>query len=152
TLVLLSRLDGFPPALGEELLQPGAALFEYWGHEASWIPLELYPALEFRRQDFRHHPWWGDLIGKHPQEAEALRRRIREGGPLPSSDLESRRSRGWWDLGVVKRVAAALWSSGELAIRERRGFQRTYDLTERVIPEKLRTRPLPAERGLETLL
>ena len=36
----------------------------------------------------------------------------------------------------MKRVAAALWSSGELAIRERRGFQRTYDLAERVIPER----------------
>ncbi|MHC4827379.1 MAG: DNA glycosylase AlkZ-like family protein, partial [Planctomycetota bacterium] len=36
-IVLLSRLDGFDPALGEELLCPGAPLFEYWGHEASWI-------------------------------------------------------------------------------------------------------------------
>ena len=50
SIVLLSRLDGLDPALGEELLQPGAPLFEYWGHEASWIPLELYPAFEFRRR------------------------------------------------------------------------------------------------------
>ena len=46
----------------------------------------------------------------------------------------------------MKRVAAALWSSGELAIRERRNFQRTYDLAERVIPEDLRRRPL-SDRG-----
>ena len=40
-LVLMSRLDGIDPELGETLLSPGAELFEYWGHEASWIPLEL---------------------------------------------------------------------------------------------------------------
>ncbi len=56
TIVLLSRLEGFDPTLGEELLQPGAPHFEYWGHEASWIPLELYPAFEFRRREFRHEP------------------------------------------------------------------------------------------------
>jgi len=152
TIVLLSRLEGLDPAVGEELLRPRAPLFEYWGHEASWIPLELYPAFEFRRHEFKHHPWWGDIVGKHPKVAADLRRRIREDGPLRSSEMEGRASRGWWDLGETKRVAAALWSSGELAIRERRGFQRTYDLAERVIPEDLRRRPLPAADGLEVLL
>jgi uncharacterized protein YcaQ len=152
TIVLLSRLEGLDPAVGEELLRPGAPLFEYWGHEASWIPLPLYPAFEFRRREFRRHPWWGDLVTQHPKVAHELRRRIREEGPLRSSEMEGRRSRGWWDLSVAKRVAAALWSSGELAIRERRGFQRTYDLAERVIPEPLRSHPLSEPDALEVLL
>ena len=152
TIVLLSRLEGLDAAVGEELLRPGAPVFEYWGHEASWIPLELYPAFEFRRREFRAHPWWGDLIGQHPKEATELLRRIRDGGPLRSKELEGRASKGWWDLSVAKRVASALWSRGELAIRERRNFQRTYDLAERVIPEALRRRPLPAPEALETLL
>jgi uncharacterized protein YcaQ len=151
-IVLLSRLEGFEPALGEELLRPGAPLFEYWGHEASWIPLELYPAFEFRRREFRHHPWWGDIVGDHPQVARDLRRRIRQEGPLRSVDMEGGGSRGWWDLKVAKRVASALWGSGELAIRERRNFQRSYDLTERVIPAELRSQPLPKRAGLEALL
>jgi hypothetical protein len=66
--------------------------------------------------------------------------------------MEGRSSKGWWDLGVVKRVASALWSSGALAIRERRNFQRTYDLAERVIPEELRLHPLSTADGLEALL
>jgi uncharacterized protein YcaQ len=152
TIVLLSRLGGLDAGVGESLLRPGAPLFEYWGHEASWIPLDLYPAFEFRRREFRRHPWWGDLLGEHPQVATDLLRRIRDTGPLRSAEMEGRGSKGWWDLGVMKRVASALWSSGELAIRERTHFQRTYDLTERVIPEPLRRRPLSTADGLETLL
>ncbi len=152
TIVLLSRLEGFDPSLGEALLRPGSPFFEYWGHEASWIPHELYPAFEFRRREFKHHPWWGDLVSKHPEVARNLRRRIRSEGPLRSIDMEGRGSRGWWDLKIAKRVATALWSSGELAIRERKNFQRTYDLAERVIPQEVRRKPLTKRTGIGALL
>lgn len=151
-IVLLSRLQGLDPSLGEELLQPGRPLFEYWGHEACWIPLELYPAFEFRRRDFKHHPWWGDVIGAHPKVAKDLRKRIRDEGPLRSLDMEGQGSRGWWDIKVAKRVATALWSSGELAIRERKAFQRTFDLAERVIPDDVRAKPLPKDDAIQLLL
>jgi len=67
-------------------------------------------------------------------------------------DMEGRGGRGWWDLKVAKRVASALWSSGRLAIRERKNFQRTYDLAERVIPDAIRQQALSKRDGLETLL
>jgi hypothetical protein len=66
--------------------------------------------------------------------------------------MEGGGSRGWWDLKVAKKVASALWSSGELAIRERRSFQRTYDLAERVIPERYRTAAVCRDEAIETLL
>ena len=156
-LVLLSRLDAFPPALGEELLRPGEPLFEYWGHEASWIPLDLYPAFGFRREEYRVHPWWGDLLGEHRQLASDLLRRIEREGPLRSLDLEGDAGAkpgggGWWQLKPARKVASALWSAGELAIRERRGFQRTYDLTERVIPELWRAARLDTAQSFRRLL
>jgi len=151
-IVLLSRLAGFDRMLAEELLRPGEPIFEYWGHEASLIPIELYPAFEFRRKEFRRHPWWGDLIGRHPKIADNLRRRIREEGPLRSIDMEGRGGRGWWDLKLAKRVATALWSSGELAISERRNFQRIYDLTERVVPAHWRQSGLAEAESIEKLL
>jgi uncharacterized protein YcaQ len=151
-IVLLSRLEGFDHELAEALLRPREPLFEYWGHEASWIPIEFYPVFEFRRKAFRRHPWWGDLIGQHPKIAANLRRRIRDEGPIRSLDMEGGGSRGWWDLKLAKRVATALWSSGELAIRERRNFQRIYDLTERVIPERWRQNGVPEPQAIEQLL
>jgi uncharacterized protein YcaQ len=151
SIVLHSRLEGFDTTLAEELLRPGEPIFEYWGHEASWLPIELYPVFGFRRDDFRHHPWWGDLIGEHPEVADDLRRRIRDEGPLRSIDMEGGGSRGWWDLKVAKKVASAMWSSGELAIRERRNFQRTYDLAERVIPDSWRQITVPRDRAIESL-
>jgi uncharacterized protein len=151
-LVLLSRLHGFPPRLGEELLQPGEPLFEYWGHEASWLPIELYPALGFRREEFRVHPWWGDLLGAHREVADDLLRRIEREGPLRSADLEGEGGKGWWQLKAAKKVVLALWSAGDLAVRERRGFQRTYDLTERVIPAEWRAARLDEPAALRRLL
>ena len=151
-IVLLSRLAGFPPRLAEELLQPGEPLFEYWGHEASWIPLELYPAFGFRREEYRVHPWWGDLLGQHRQLADELLRRIEVEGPLRSLDMEGEGGSGWWQLKIAKKVATALWSAGDLAIRERRAFQRTFDLTERVIPERWRRATLDRAAALRRLL
>jgi hypothetical protein len=148
----MSRLEGFDPELAEDLLQPDEPLFEYWGHEASWLPIELYPLFDFRRRAFRHHPWWGDVVGQHPDVADALVRRIRDHGPLRSADMEGRGSSGWWDLKLSKRVATALWSSGDLAIRERRGFQRAYDLTERVVPDQWRSQSRTEAESLEQLV
>jgi uncharacterized protein YcaQ len=152
SIVLHSRLDGFDPTCGEELLRPGEPIFEYWGHEASWMPIDLYPAMSFRREEYCHHPWWGDLIGEHPEVAENLRRRIRDDGPLRSLDMEGGGGRGCWDLKVAKKVASAMWSSGELAIRERRNFQRTYDLAERVIPDRWRRQSVSKPDALEILV
>jgi uncharacterized protein len=151
-LVLLSRLDGMDPALGESLLQPGEPLFEYWGHEACWLPIELYPVFAFRRVAFRRHPWWGDLLSEHRKTATEIVERIRSEGPLRSVDLEGQSGAGWWNLKLTKRLANALWSSGELAIRERRSFQRSYDLPERVIPADLLGREVPRGEAFETLL
>jgi uncharacterized protein len=152
-IVLLSRLDGLDPALGESLLRPRRAAVRVLGPRGlSWIPLDLYPAFEFRRREFRHHPWWGDVVGEHPRVARDLLQRIRDEGPLRSLDLEGDGEPRLVGPQAVAKLAAALWSSGELAIRERRAFQRTFDLAERVIPPALRRAGCPTSEALELLL
>lgn len=151
-LVLLSRLRGFDPALAERLLVPGAPLAEYWGHEASWIPIDLWPLMEFRREAYRRHPRWGPRVNGSGGAADLLLRRARDDGPFRSSDLEGARRPGWWGGKDTKRAAEALWRAGELAIRERRGFQRIYDLTERVIPGDVRARSVPVHDAFRALI
>ncbi len=151
-MVLHSRLDGLEMAVAEDLLKPGAPLFEYWGHAASWIPLDLYPAFEFRRLAFRRHPWWGDVVGRHEALAREILARVRADGPLRSLDVEDERREGMWNHGPARQVLSALWFAGELAVRERIGFQRVYDLAERVIPAALREAPLAKGDALAVLL
>lgn len=138
SIVMASRLDGLAADTVEGLLHRDAPLFEYWGHEACWLPMDLYPAFAFRRRAFAVHPWWGDLLTQHRPLADDLLARVRDTGGLRSLDLDGERGAGWWNLKLAKRVAEALWSSGELAIAERNSFQRVYDLPERVIPAAVR--------------
>jgi uncharacterized protein YcaQ len=151
-IVLHSRLPHLDPAVPESLLRPGAPLFEYWGHEASWIPIELYPVFAFRRKEFQRHPWWGDLVSENPRVASSILERIRKDGPLHTTELEGKSSSGWWNLSITKKVVSALWSAGTLAVRERRSFQRTYDLAERVIPGKWRKDELSVAESVKRLL
>ena len=151
-IVLASRLRGLDAALGETLLAPAAPLFEYWGHEACWLPLSLYPCFAWRRRQYRTHPWWGDVLREHRGVARSILKRIECEGALRSLDLEGRSGAGWWDLKLSRRVAESLWLAGRLAIRERRGFQRSFDLVERVIPAGLRSRRVSTGTAFDTLL
>lgn len=140
-------------ALGERLLVPGAPLFEYWGHEACWMPLALYPLLEFRRQRFRERWHRAHGLPDFRKSADALLRRARDEGPFRSADLDGPTGKGWWQTEkTAKWVAESLWCTGDLAIRERRGFQRVYDLPERVIPDELRTRTVPVQDAYRALI
>lgn len=152
-LVLLSRIEGFDPSLAEELLQPDEPVFEYWGHEASWLPMELYPAMGWRREEFRVHPWWGPLLDEHPRLADEILRRVGDEGPVATRKLTSAddRAAAWWGHGETKKVLAALWSSGDLMISERRSFERVYDLPERILPEDPPP-DLPRDEAIRTLL
>jgi hypothetical protein len=127
-------------------------LFEYWGHEASWMHMDLYPCFAFRRRAFRVHPWWGDLLGQHPRMVDSILGRAREQGAFRSVDLQGSGGPGWWDIKLSKRIAEALWSAGELAVASRRHFHRSFDLPERVIPESIRRQSVSDEDAFDTLL
>jgi uncharacterized protein YcaQ len=151
-LVLLSRLGGFRRELGERLLEPGEPLFEYWGHEACWMPIGLYPVFAFRRNGLRKSRWWLRAMDGHKPLAREVLKRIRDGGPIRSSDLDGKGKGGWWGHKPAKRVVVALWTSGELAIRGRSSFQRTFDLPERVIPGRYLKEKISRSDGIRLLL
>ena len=77
-----------------------------------------------------------------------LLERIRSDGPIRSRDVESSRSKssGWWDWKPAKKALEQLYMEGDLMVSRREGFQKVYDLTERVLPADVDTRmPTMAE-------
>jgi len=140
-LALLSRVGTYPPGTVSRLMRAGR-LFEYWAHEACLLPIEHWPLMRSFMRD-RSHPWWGPIIERDPAMADHVMGAIRERGPLGSRDFEGERSGGMWNLKPAKRMLEALWSAGDLVIAGREGFQRMYDLPERVIPDAVLGAPVP---------
>lgn len=136
-LVLFSRLGAFPAEWLEQTLAAGA-LFEYWAHEACFIPFEDYPLLRHRmlapqRLGWKYNQQWVD---QHQQEIADLLQHIATTGPVRAADFASDRhiKPGWWAWKPHKRHLENLFSAGELMVVERRNFQRVYDLRSRVMP------------------
>ena len=137
-LVLWSRLGDYPQEWLTDLLAEGA-LFEYWAHEACFLPIESYPLFRHRMLDAASMGW------KYSQEwaavnGEALERvlaHVREQGPARSADFERTdgQAGGWWEWKPEKRALETLFTSGDLMIARRHNFQRIYDLRERVMPD-----------------
>jgi hypothetical protein len=142
-ITLSARVGAYPRDTVSRLLGQGR-IFEYWAHEACLIPVEEWPL--FRAPMRAHHPWRGDVIGKHPELADEVRAAVRERGPIASRDFEGEGGGGMWNWKPAKVMLEALWNAGELVIAGRvSGFQRLYDLAERVIPREVLDAPEPDE-------
>lgn len=143
-LILFARRPAYRPAHLTRLYDRDRALFEHWTHDAAFIPMAFYPHwhLRFARDAEmlrkRWKKWRGD--GFHAQFQPVLDH-IRDHGPVCSSDVgrdEPRPKSGWWDWHPSKTALEYLWRSGALTVTGRQGFQKHYDLTERVIDETQR--------------
>lgn len=136
-LVLWSRLGAYDPVWLEELLVDGA-IFEYWAHEACFLPVEDYRLYRHRMLDAESLGWkyssaW---VEAHRQEIEQLIEHIRERGAVRAADFErvDGKAGGWWEWKTEKRALESLFTAGELMIARRQKFHRVYDLRERVLP------------------
>lgn len=120
-------------------------VFEYWAHEASLLPMDLFPLLRWRmeRADRGMAGYKGLRLfaGERRAEAMALLDRIRTEGPMAASEFESSRT-GWWEWSESKRILEWLFYAGHITTTtRRRSFERIYDLTERVIPQAVMALP-----------
>ncbi|MGH6988176.1 MAG: winged helix-turn-helix domain-containing protein [Caulobacteraceae bacterium] len=144
-LPAFSRLGPYATADLDRLAWgPRRMLFEYWGHEASLIPVEMQPLFRWRMAAWRRKAQALDA-DRRRKMAEVLAR-IRAEGALTGGDFAEEPGRsGWWEWSEGKRALEWLFLCGELAIRTRRGFERVYDLPERVLPAAILALPDPTE-------
>jgi len=135
--VLWSRLGAYEPRWLDALLAEGA-LFEYWAHEACFLPIEDYPLFRNRMLDRGWMKWRFShaVMEKHPAQVARVLETIREHGPVRSAELGAPKSGSgsWWGWKPEKRILESLFTAGELMIARREGFQRVYDLRQRVLP------------------
>jgi uncharacterized protein YcaQ len=136
-LVLWSRLGDYDPAWLDALLAEGH-LFEYWAHEACFVPIEDYGLFRHRMLDPEAMGWkysarW---MREHAADVALLLDHIRANGPVRAADFERTdgQAGGWWAWKPEKRSLEVLFTAGALMIARRHNFQRVYDLTERVHP------------------
>jgi uncharacterized protein YcaQ len=136
----------------------GRRLFEYWGHEASMLPLDLYPLFQWRMERARNgEGTWGMLrryASEHRALVDAALVEIRERGALGASELTAagRGAGGWWGWSQGKQIMEWLFWSGQVTTARRRNFERLYDLTERVIPASIRELPTPSKEEAQRRL
>jgi uncharacterized protein YcaQ len=158
-LPLFSRLGAYDT----ELLDRAAyraprRLFEYWGHEASLLPVALQPLLRWRMAR-AHDDAWGGMLRvrrERPDLVAQVLEEVRARGPVAASEVleheKPKRTGPWWDWSDVKRAFEWLFWSGRITSARRRGFERLYDLPERVLPAAVVAAPTPpveeAQRAL----
>ena len=132
-------------------------LFEYWGHEASLLPVELQPLLRWRMARAHDEAWGGmrSIAKERPELLNDVLEQVRERGPLAARDLAEQRpkkSGPWWDWSDSKKAIELLFWAGEVTSARRRNFERLYDLPERVFPRDVLDAPTPGEEDAQRAL
>jgi hypothetical protein len=137
--VLAARVPNYRPAMLERLVRE-RKLFEYWFHAAAWLPMADYRfSLPRMRQLNGERNWFENIDSRLRRD---ILTRIENEGPLRTRDFEDTRTSnsGWWDWKPAKQALEQLFMQGELMVSARDGFQKVYDLPERVLPDWVDTR------------
>ncbi len=156
-LPLFSRLGPYDRTHLDTAVYKRHTLFEYWGHEASFLPIELQPLLRWRMDRYRRAATadpdakaaadWraASLARERPEYVQGILDEVTTRGGLSAGDLaEPGSGRGpWWGWADGKIALEYLFTSGQLAIASRRNFARVYDLPERVFPAAILAAPTP---------
>jgi uncharacterized protein YcaQ len=154
-LVLAARAGPHDRTAFDRLVYRRRAGFEYWGHAASFLPMDRFRLClpRMRRLAEATRGWWADVRQRNRHLYGPVLERIRAEGPLAASafrDPDGPRRGSWWDWAPAKHVLEDLFDQGVLLVHDRVNFERRYDLTERVLPAGVDTsEPTAAEAACE---
>ncbi len=152
---VFSRIGGYDRTLLDEAAWSHSGrrprrLVEYWAHEAALIPVEDWPLMRWRMEQYRNGRWGGaqNVLRRNPSLPKDVLDVIGEFGASTAGEVERhleldrpRSKDHWgWNYSDTKVVCEVLFATGELSVDKRVGFQRHYDLTERVLPAQVLAR------------
>ncbi len=150
-LPVFARLGAYPQSLLEDAAWGSRRmLFEYWGHEASLIPIDMQPLFRWRMEQARRGQGVWSGIRKYGEENQPFIKKVlaevEKRGPISSGELTEagNATGGWWGWSDGKRAMEWLFWAGLITTRTRRGFERLYDIPERVLPRAIMETPTPS--------
>ncbi|RWM94602.1 MAG: winged helix-turn-helix domain-containing protein [Mesorhizobium sp.] len=151
---LYSRLGPYPLALLDNAaVTRKRKVFEYWAHEASFLPVETYPLMRWRMERAERGEEMYNGLARWGRERAAyiedIYREVVQRGPIAASALGGQEggqkgSGGWWGWSDAKHAFEWLFWAGRITTASRRGFERLYDLPERVLPPAVLALPVPS--------
>jgi uncharacterized protein YcaQ len=151
-LPTFSRYGPYPMSALDAMAHSHRELFEYWGHAACFLPIDLYPLMRWRMQN--QCVMWAAVSARRKQFMDAVYQEVVERGPIAAGELSmGGKSTGpWWGWSKGKEAMELLFRQGRVAVAGRRNFERLYDIPERVIPESMLRAadmsPADAKKGL----
>ena len=153
--IIWNRNQHYREPMLNKVLANDRRLFEHYTHDASVLPMEFYPMWrrQFRRLKERidRSSWYGTMLDAAGRDA--IKTRIANEGPLSTHAFDTKVSgaKGMWKRPPHKLALDYMWYAGELATSHRENFKKFYDLSERVIPEVLRSQEHPDETQVDWL-
>lgn len=147
-LVLQARVKNYRIGDWQKLAYKKRVIYDGWDKMASLVPFDGWP---LRRVFHQWHLGWSQEVrAEHPEAIDAILGEIRERGPMCPRDFEFQAHREdwkgtWYGPSVTKQTLRALWHAGEIMTHTRRAGQHVYDLTERIVPTRLLSQPIPTE-------
>jgi len=157
-LVAYSRLGPYDRGLLNDVVYKGRDFIEHWAHEASIVPVECWPMLKYRRDEFK--PWPNSPIMKIRGRTKYLQNAIKtvqERGPVTSNDLapvaRPGSRPGDWKKSVPRWALEVHFGHGRVSVADRQSnFQRVYDVPERIVDEPHFSRQLTRDEAQRALL
>ena len=144
-----TRVNDYQKKYLDELIDD-KSVFEYWSHAAAFLPMRDYRFSLMRKNLYASGKlkWYFDK-----RTTKFVYDRIKAEGPLQSKDFEeAKKKAGWWEWKESKRALEQLFMEGKLMVASRKGFQKVYDLTGRVLPKNINIQPPTAEEYAEYLI
>ena len=135
---LWTRIPDYKTEYLDELVEE-RKVFEYWFHAASYLPIKdfrfaLLQMLDVKRSETHYY-------NADPKVMKYVLDTIRAEGPKKARDFENETKKvgSWWSWKPTKVALERLFLQGDLMISSRNGMQKTYDLTENVLPKSINT-------------
>ncbi len=142
---LWTRIPDYQTEYLDELVKE-RKVFEYWFHAASYLPMKDFRYVLLQMSDVKRNK--SRYYNADPKVMQYVMDTIRAEGPKKARDFESESKKpgSWWNWKPTKLALERLFMQGDLMICERNDMQKTYDITERVLPENIdTTEPTPIE-------